>query len=176
MGGVNPYQPVVLDAVSEGDDLPCEVSFRMTYALLYHAESQYLLHWHPSRLLFASLAMIGISCVGFWWSIRLGTIPFLITLAAMMVGSAVDLPGARSSIEKADSSTTARIWFGQRRCLHGEGRRRGGRANLDHAEGPFRLAAQVAEELSDEQGNDVVPRTAAVRLHSTARRFLAGGL
>ena len=46
---INPYQPVLVDSAPVDEELPCEVSFRLTYALLYHAESQYLLHWHPGR-------------------------------------------------------------------------------------------------------------------------------
>ena len=41
---VNPYQPVLVDSATT-DDLQLEVSFRLTHALIRHAEAQYLLHW-----------------------------------------------------------------------------------------------------------------------------------
>jgi hypothetical protein len=87
--GINPYQPVVLESARTGDNVPCEVSFRLTYALLYHGESQYLLHWHPRRLLFGSLLMIAVSCTIFFFSMQFGTVAFVIGLIGSMIASSL---------------------------------------------------------------------------------------
>jgi hypothetical protein len=87
--GINPYQPVILDSSPSADDVPCEVNFRLTYALLYHGESQYLLHWHPRRLLFGSLLMIAVSCLIFFFSMQFGTRAFLVGLIGSMVASSL---------------------------------------------------------------------------------------
>lgn len=87
--GINPYQPVILDSSPSADDVLCEVSFHLTNALLYHGESQYLLHWHPRRLLFGSLLMIGVSCVIFFFSMQFGTVAFVVGLIGSMIASSL---------------------------------------------------------------------------------------
>jgi hypothetical protein len=85
---VNPYRPV--EIVSQPlDDNATEVSFRITKSLLRHGEDHFLLHWHPMRLLFCSLAMIFASGAAFVWSSRVGFVTFHVTLIAALSISTV---------------------------------------------------------------------------------------
>lgn len=88
---VNPYQPVEI-ASEPLDDSATEVSFRLTKSLLRHGEDHFLLHWHPMRLLFCSLAMIFASGAAFVWSARVGFVTFQFTLiAALTISTAIYL-------------------------------------------------------------------------------------
>ncbi len=84
---LNPYQPVALQSAVIRDDDAQQVSFRLTASLLRHAESRYLLHWHSSRLLIGSLAMIAASCIAFTWALFRGAGVFTVTLVAMMTAA-----------------------------------------------------------------------------------------
>ncbi len=76
---VNPYRPVEI-ASEPLDDSATEVNFRLSRSLLRHGEDHFLLHWHPMRLLFCSLAMIFASGAAFVWSSRAGFVAFHVTL------------------------------------------------------------------------------------------------
>lgn len=85
---VNPYQPVEISS-EPLDDSATEVSFRLTKSLLRHGEDHFLLHWHPMRLLFCSLAMIFASGAAFVWSSSVGFVAFHVTLIAALTISTV---------------------------------------------------------------------------------------
>ncbi len=84
---INPYQPP--ETVSGGPD-PSEsiaVTFVFSQSLYRHAEARYLLHWHPHRLLFASLLMIA-GCVAVMnVSYNHSLLSFLTVILCLMMGT-----------------------------------------------------------------------------------------
>jgi hypothetical protein len=74
----NPYAPVTISS-EPLDDEATVVNFRVTKSLLRHGEDHYLLHAHPIRLLFCSLAMIFASGAAFIWSARHGQAAYWMT-------------------------------------------------------------------------------------------------
>jgi hypothetical protein len=80
---INPYAPVDIDQQLL-DDAASEVHFRLTKARLRHGEDHFLLHAHPMRLLFCSLAMIFASGAAFVWASRVGTGAFAVTAVAAL--------------------------------------------------------------------------------------------
>lgn len=54
----NPYQPPPSIDDRLDPTVSTEVTFQLTDRLRRYAEAQYMLHWHPNRLLLSSLAMI----------------------------------------------------------------------------------------------------------------------
>lgn len=85
----NPYQPPS-ELAGERDLLRdgTEVAFRVDARQLRYATDQYLLHWHPKRLLFGSLAMIFVSFACLFGSVEYGIVSFVPTLISVMLGSA----------------------------------------------------------------------------------------
>lgn len=89
-GAVNPYQSPS-ETFAEVDLLaPTEVRFYLDKRRLHrHAEDQYLLHWHPNRLLLSSLVMIAIS-VGVLSGALIFRLSFFVpTMLAVMAISAI---------------------------------------------------------------------------------------
>ncbi len=88
---VNPYEVVPVSEEPLDDDAT-EVSFHLTRSLLRHSEDHYLLHQHPFRLLFSSLAMIFISGAALVWSSQRGVLIYFATcVAALAVSSGIYL-------------------------------------------------------------------------------------
>ncbi|MFK8111148.1 MAG: hypothetical protein AB8B91_03050 [Rubripirellula sp.] len=75
---INPYAPVQITS-EPLDDSATRVDFRLTKAGLRHGEDHFLLHAHPIRLLFCSLAMIFASGAAFVWSASQGQVTFWFT-------------------------------------------------------------------------------------------------
>ena len=78
---INPYAPVEI-ATEPLDDRASEVHFRLTQSRLRHGEDHFLLHAHPIRLLFCSLAMIFASGAAFVWASERGPALFMATAIA----------------------------------------------------------------------------------------------
>ncbi len=84
----NPYQPPSIGGGNPDSSGPTEVTFQLTRPLRRHAEANYLLHWHPNRLLFGSLGLIALSVAVMIFSFRFSSAAFLPTLAGVMAMSA----------------------------------------------------------------------------------------
>lgn len=87
---INPYQPVVLTESSAVDpDSRIEVSLPVGARMRRLATNQYLLRWHPKRLFFGSLVIIGISTLAIHFSVLAGRLAFGITLPTVMILTAL---------------------------------------------------------------------------------------
>ena len=88
---VNPYQPPGEIPSDQAVDLDAEVSveFESTQANRQHAIDQYLLHWHPHRLLWTSLLMIGASTLLFFRMAQYGSWSILVAGPAVGIVAGV---------------------------------------------------------------------------------------
>ncbi|MDG2223021.1 MAG: hypothetical protein P8L85_16695 [Rubripirellula sp.] len=86
---VNPYRP------PETGDLSLDESASVSVTLANDARSrriatnQYLLRWHPKRLFFGSVLIIGVSTLCIHYSIRVGFPLFALTMIAVMALSSL---------------------------------------------------------------------------------------
>jgi len=83
----NPYQSSANFTDRWDAHAPSSVSFRNDGGLRRHALDHYLLHCHPKRLFFGSLAMILVSGFCLFASVSIGVVPYLLTGVTVMLGS-----------------------------------------------------------------------------------------
>lgn len=88
-GKVNPYQPVEVVSEPLALDGISEARAHLTRSQWKDAEAQYLLHWHPIRLIVGSLLMIAGSVLVIHWALRFPLIGVALAVLISMAISAV---------------------------------------------------------------------------------------
>jgi hypothetical protein len=85
----NPYRPPETGDSSQDESAAVAVTLANDARTRRIATNQYLLRWHPKRLFFGSVLIIGVSTLCIHYSIRVGFELFAFTMIAVMVLSSL---------------------------------------------------------------------------------------